>query len=625
MNPEQSSLKSLNRRQFVGTMGGATLTLLGGGHAFAGRQPSKNSYLVEAAHIAETGGWVLDTQFHNVLGFSYLLAHGLGRPVRNAKGEAKLPQAGKYHVWVHTRDWCPGDWEAPGRFRILVNGKPLDGEFGTEPGWNWQSGGTIEVTDPSAEIELQDLTGFDGRCSAVYFSLDPNDKPPAEKEALLRWRMEKLGISAEASETLEFDLVIVGGGITGCAAALAADSQGLKVALVHNRPVLGGNASAEIRVHTIGIPGPAEAIISRIDTGHWPNGADDAIEDDKKRTASMNAAKGVRQFLMHTMIEARMKGAKIESILACQTASGKITEFKAPVFVDCTGDGWLGVMAGAEMSYGRESKDEFDEGWEKHGDLWSPESPDNRVMGTSVLWEMAPTDERVTFPEVPWAMPVAKDHVSPGGGEWYWEYSDNDIHQVDDAEEIRDHMLRAIYGTYANNIRNPKMGNMALHFVAFNGGKRESRRLIGDHLFTGVDSRDSIPFPDTVAVEKRDIDIHYQRKLQGDPLDFLSKAIFQKPKDGIYYIPFRSLYSKNIENLMMAGRCFSCSHVGLGGPRVMKTCGQMGAATGYAATLCKKHRVPPRGVYQKHLAELKKLCGTDGDLKALVTGQGTAS
>ena len=114
--------------------------------------------------------------------------------------------------------------------------------------------------------------------------------------------------------------------------------------------------------------------------------------------------------------------------------------------------------------------------------------------------------------------------------------------------------------------------------------------------------------PDTVVEEKRELDTHFQRKEKGDKVDYLSKALFYKVH-GLYYIPFRCFYSKDISNLMMAGRCFSCSHIGLCGPRVMNTCGQMGIATGYAASLCKKHSATPREVGQQYIAELRQLIG----------------
>lgn len=606
-----TSTTPINRRSFISKMGMATASLMATHPIFAKAAKSLDdrSVLVETAHFKDTGGWVLDTQFQNILGFSYLLAHGLGKPVENAKTEINFPKAGKYHIWVLTKDWCPGSWDAPGQFQLKLGNKTLKPTFGTEAGWAWQSGGSVDVSTEQSKtsLELQDLTGFEGRCSAVYFSLDSKDTPPADLETLPQWRRQKMGLSLQPSQTYEFDLVVVGGGLSGCGAALAADTQGLKVALIHNRPVLGGNASKEIRVHTLGIVGNAGNIIDQIKTPKWPNGSAEAIDSDEHRMTNMNAS-GVDIFLNHTLISTKTKGNTILSVDALEEHTGKLVRYIAPVFVDASGDGWLGQMAGAEFTYGRESKDEYGEAWDKHGELWSPEKADNRVMGSSVLWNAAPTEKRVRFPKVPWANPVAKNY-SASAGEWQWEYTANELNQVDDAEKIRDHMFRAIYGSYANEIKKPQSANYELEWIAFNAGKRESRRLIGDHVFTGVDARDSVKFPDTVVIEKRSIDVHYQEALLGSPYDFKSEALFQKPKDGFYYIPFRSLYSKNVNNLMMAGRCFSCSHIGLGGPRVMNTCAQMGVATGYAAALCKEFTLTPREIGKQKLPELQSLCG----------------
>jgi hypothetical protein len=137
---------------------------------------------------------------------------------------------------------------------------------------------------------------------------------------------------------------------------------------------------------------------------------------------------------------------------------------------------------------------------------------------------------------------------------------------------------------------------------------------VGDYIYTFVDAKNMIEFPDAVAMEERDIDVHYQQNLK-DPSqpDFLSEALFYEVDH--YYIPYRSLYSKNIKNLLMAGRCFSCSHVGLGGPRVMHTTGQMGVAVGYAASLCKKYSTNPRGIYLNHIEELLGLVHNDGSIR----------
>lgn len=593
-------MKKTSLKTMAGTAGLLAFALSGAAHGFA-----EKGVLLEAAAFQDRGGWVLDTQFYQQMGGFYLLAHGMGTPVANASTEVELPHGGAWHLFVRTRNWCPGDWEAPGRFRVLLDGQPLEPVFGTEPGWAWQKGGAIDLAAGKHAVALQDLTGFEGRIDALFFSPVADPKLPLETGDVVAWKDRMAGRDTLDAREGAFDVVVVGGGIAGCGAALAADSQGLKVALIHDRPVLGGNASSEIRVHTLGIHGADTKILKGLDTKHWPNGSSEALADTAKRHRTLDAS-GVTQFLGWRACGVGMDGRRIASVSARQVESGEIKRFHAPVFIDCTGDGWIGYWAGADFRYGRESRNEFGEGWEKHGERWSPETPDNRVLGSSVLWNSHELDRPSDFPAVPWAQPVSRGHAAING-EWQWEYSDNELHQIDDAEAIRDHLFRAIYGSFSTAKQNPENARIALQWVAYNAGKRESRRLMGDYIYTMQDVVKRREFPDTVVEEMREIDVHYQTALDGNPQDFLSKALFRQTE--IYFIPFRSLYSRNIENLMMAGRCFSCSHVGLGGPRVMNTTGQMGIATGYAAALCKKYGATPRTVGAEHIAELRRLIG----------------
>ncbi|HEX2977099.1 MAG TPA: hypothetical protein VHO68_14280 [Bacteroidales bacterium] len=133
--------------------------------------------LVEAESLREKGGWLVDPQFEEQMGSPYILAHGLGNPVQNAKGEVTFPGQGTYHIWIRTRNWVPGNWEAPGRFKLVVNGKELKTVLGTREGWAWQYAGKISIKDTTVSIELKDLTGFDGRCDAIYFSTQKKSPP----------------------------------------------------------------------------------------------------------------------------------------------------------------------------------------------------------------------------------------------------------------------------------------------------------------------------------------------------------------------------------------------------------------------------------------------------------------
>lgn len=565
---------------------------------------SQADLLVEAERFLDKGGWVTDPQFIEQMGSTYLMAHGLGRPVKDANTEVRFKKKGSYHVWVRTRNWVPGKWDPPGRFQLSVNGEKLEPELGMGPEWDWEYVGQVKIKKGKNTVGLHDLTGFNGRCDAIYFNQEKT-APPRELVALTEWRSGKLDETTKPSKTKKYDLIITGGGLAGCAAAIAAAEKGLKVALIHDRPVLGGNASSEIRVHTLGIYGKFERILKLIDTEHYPNGSAEAKKDQIRRDENMKKYANIDIHLNWRAYGVGESNNTIEYVDARHTSTGERIRFKAPLFVDSTGDGWIGYWAGADFSYGRESVHKYGEAWDEWGELWSPEEADDFVMGSSVLWQTSKKEAEQAFPSVPWACEIADGHQAIAG-EWYWEFSRNDLHQINDGEEIRDHMLRAIFGSYSNARIDPENRKYRLDWVSYLLGKRESRRLVGDHIFTFKDVTDKVKFPDGVVQEIREIDVHFQQNLTNENKpDFLSKALFFKTD--MYYIPYRSLYSKNINNLFMAGRCFSCSHVGLGGPRVMRTTGQMGAAVGFAASLCKKYKVSPRAIYTDHLEEYMQL------------------
>jgi hypothetical protein len=559
---------------------------------------------IECESFENKGGWVVDPQFVEQVGSPYLMAHGMGVPVENASATLEFPSGGSYHVWARTTDWAPGNWDPPGQFNIIVGEKKLPKTMGLYKGWGWNYAGKVSVKGGPVVVELEDLTGFNGRCDALYIS-NKYRTPTNQQEYMQEMRNRLTGHSEEPQQNQEFDLVVVGGGIAGCAASIAAAEQGLKVALIHDRPVLGGNASSEIRVHTLGIYGHFERILKMLDTEHYPNGSPMAFADEKKRHAHMESYQNIHLFLNYRAYDAVTSDQAITSVDARHTASGEQIRFSAPYFIDCTGDGWIGYWAGAEFSYGREPASEYGESWEEYGELWSPEKEDQQVLGASVLWRTYDSDSVYEFPEVPWAMPVVEDY-SASKGTWNWELISDRWHQVDHAEQIRDHMLKAIYGSFFNEKNKPEKEYLKLEWVSYLLGKRESRRLVGDYIYTFNDMRESRRFPDGVVEEIREVDVHYpQKKLDKSKPDFLTDAMFHPVER--YYIPYRSLYSKNISNLFMAGRCFSCSHVGLGGPRVMRTTGQMGAAVGYASSICLQYNCTPRELYENHLDQYIEL------------------
>ena len=226
----------------------------------------RGGVLLEAEGFSQPGGWVVDQQSMDLMGSAFLLAHGMGEPVADAMTTLAFPQAGKYRLWVRTRDWA-APWKTadthpdmraegtPGIFQVIVNGKAVAETFGNEGvDWHWQDGGVVEVAGRTAQIALHDLTGFAGRCDALLFSPDAGTTPPPNDLATLApLRRTLLGLPEHPEEAGEFDFVVVGGGAAGCCAAVSAARLGCRVAFIHDRPVLGGNNSTEVRVGLSGL------------------------------------------------------------------------------------------------------------------------------------------------------------------------------------------------------------------------------------------------------------------------------------------------------------------------------------------------------------------------------------
>ena len=540
-------------------------------------------YVLAAAFVRK-GGWSLDTQFAEIVGAPYLLAHGLGVPVVDAQTDVTLPAAGRWRVWVRTRNWVPGVAEPPGQFRVLIDGRPLAQVFGIAPdAWGWVDGGEIEPASAQISVALRDLTGFDGRCAGVAFTR--GDQPPEAVAAPVEPAMPQYS----------FDLVVVGGGIAGTCAALAAARQGLKVALLHDRPMLGGNASQEVRVWC---GGEARHPLVREVRNLFMNREPGAALSDRARMRLVQDEPNVALYTGWRAcgVERTVDEDRIAAVTARQVETGATARFAAPLFVDATGDGWIGYWAGADYRMGREAADEF-------GESMAPAVSDGQTLGCSLMWTSMTANTAVPFGPLPWAEPAAQGVVATQG-EWNWEYGlDHDI--IAEGETIRDHLLRVIYGSFSLAKRDPQHARRVLDFVPYNLGKRESRRLLGDVILTENDVREQTPFPDAVATGTWSIDLHEH----AGGADFLTMS--RQPLFGRYWIPLRALYSRNIKNLLMAGRCFSATHVGHASPRVMNTTGQMGVAVGYAAALCRRHALEPQALAAdpSRVAELQACIG----------------
>ena len=600
--------------------------------------------LVEAESFADRGGWVVDQQFMDQMGSPFLLAHGLGVPVKDASASVTFPAPGRYRVFVRTRDWV-ATWKvpgAPGKFQLLVNGQALKTVFGTEgAAWHWQSGGTVEVPQAKASLALHDLTGFEGRCDAILFVADEAFTPPDAGPELKMFRRWAGNYPSEPEAGGQFDVVVVGGGMAGCCAAVSAARLGCKTALIHDRPVLGGNNSSEVRVGNSGkvhqepFPRLGDLVEEIGPIGYHEirearrnpddpknqkilayaaqcperekihNAGPAMIYEDGRKEAVVRGESQASLFLNLHVIRAEVREGRIAAVVARHIETGRDYRFTARWFVDCTGDGTLGYLAGAEWRMGREPKSMTNE--ER-----APDEADQLVMGTSVQWYTAEESKPSAFPDCPWALRFSEDSCQRTlKGDWDWE-TGMQLNQVDQFEQVRDHAFRATYGNWAflknHTSDKAKYANYRLDWVAYVGGKRESRRLMGDVILQQQDVVDARPYPDASVTTTWSIDLHFPapactKYFPGEEFRSVAKHTKIKP----YPIPYRCLYSRNISNLFMAGRNISVTHVALGTIRVQKTTGMMGEVVGMAASLCKKHDTDPRGVYAKHLGELVEL------------------
>lgn len=583
---------------------------------------SGHEYLLEAESFANKGGWAVDQQFMDVMGSPYLLAHGAGTPVADADTPVVLPDRGTYHIYVRTYNWTSPwhDGEGPGRFRIGVNGRRLPAELGAVgKNWMWQYAGKTVVKSPHIEVSLHDLTGFDGRCDAVYFSTKRNNDLPSDKEGMEALRRRLLPGYGEPHDQGAFDLVVAGGGVAGICAAVSAARLGLKVALVHDRPLLGGNNSSEVRVHLGGAielaPYPNLGNLIR-EFGHTKKGNAMPAENyaDDRKMAFVTGEKNISLYLCCRGVGVEMERNRITALLARDIRTGKLIRFHAPLFADCTGDANVGYMAGADYRVGREARSEY-------GERSAPQKADSQVMGASVQWFAEDGGMPVAFPEFAYGKVFDDKSVERVvKGEWTWETGMLQD-QVWEAERVRDHGLLVVYAnwSYLKNHAsdNGAFRNQALSWVAYVAGKRESRRLIGDIMLTQNDILGQVAYDDASVTTSWTIDLHYPdpentKFFPGNEF----KAVCRQEEIGLYPIPYRCLYSRNVANLFMAGRNVSVTHVALGTVRVMRTTAMMGEVVGMAAAVCRRNDVLPRTVYTSCLPELKLLmekgCGKQG-------------
>lgn len=404
------------------------------------------------------------------------------------------------------------------------------------------------------------------------------------------------------------DFCVVGGGLAGLCAAVSAARLGAQVALIQDRPVLGGNASSEIRMWVCGAHGKnnretgiLEEIKLRNRAGN-PLGSFsiwDAVLYEKARFEP-----NLTLLLNTSVCEADTAEGRIRSVTGWQLTTYTWHTIEASLFADCSGDSILAPLSGAEFKVGREAKDE-------HGESIAPEASDKRTMGMSCLIQPRETTVRQEFTPPEWAYRYDADGSLPdrdhnlAGTQNFWWLEVGGMHDsIHDTEDLRDELLKIAFGVWDHLKHRGDHGadNWALDWVGFLPGKRESRRYVGDHTLTQNDiEAEGRQFEDIVAYGGWTMDDHF-------PEGFYKKeaGTIWHPAPSPYGIPYRALYSKNIPNLLCAGRNISATHTALASTRVMGTCSVIGQAVGTAAAVAAKHGTNPRGVYERHLDELRQ-------------------
>lgn len=413
---------------------------------------------------------------------------------------------------------------------------------------------------------------------------------------------------------LTCDVFVAGGGLAGVCAAVSAARHGAKVILVQDRSRLGGNSSSEVKMHTVG----ADCSGGR---PGWREGGlieefrlDDAVNNPHRSFEywdlllydKMKCEPNITLILDSALFAAELKDGEIQRVMVRCDKTEHLYRIKSNIYLDCTGDCRLGLEAGAEMRTGREAKSEFNESL-------ALDQADNQTLGSSILFTARDFGKPIPFTPPKWARKVTKGQLmfrnvnSWEYGYWWIEWG-GQIDTIRDNERIRFELLSMVLGVWdyiKNSGDKPSSANWGMDWVGMIPGKRGSRRIVGDHVLTQGDlESESAKFDDAVSIGGWPMDDHPPSgfdRWEEKPTHMVRMA---EP----YSIPLRALYSRNIANLMMAGRNISATHVAFTSARVMATCAGIGQAAGTAAACCAQLGLTPRKLYQDktRLAELQQ-------------------
>ena len=571
---------------------------------------------VEAENFASYGGWILDTQFAHKMGSGYLLAPGVGIPVSNAITTVDVAAGGKYRLWVRCKDWVPE--HHPGRFALEIGGKRVASQFGAsgKDGWIWEDGGTVELESGECKIALVDLSGYYARCDAIVLTRDLRWKPEADADRLADQRAKMSGTPEGIADGGTYDVVVVGGGAGGVPAAIAAARGGAKVAIVQDRPVYGGNISSELGVLLNG---------ASVHKGYREGGIIEEAALDKAKEAKggelsfsrvfarmIAAEKNITESLNERVYAVEQDANRaITAVLCRNQLTGTRKRIRGKLFVDATGDGWVGYFAGAKFMFGREGVKDYDE-------TCAPEVPDLTTMSGCLLggygkpkWEKLDREEGYETPVWAKILPDGFYRKAKDLNFKWWLEHPGDIDDCKDPEFARDTLLRIFFdywGWMKNKCPNEEVRKLAachrLVSLPYMNGRREGMRLKGDHVYTEHDALKATLFEDRIGHTGWSLDTHNPKGVmdaKGSGF-WIRHPRLPQPAS----IPYRILYSENIPNMFMAGRNVSCTHVALGTLRVAATCAVMGQAVGTAAAGCIRTGLTPREYGRKHIKELQR-------------------
>jgi hypothetical protein len=429
-------------------------------------------------------------------------------------------------------------------------------------------------------------------------------------------------------EVVTSDITVVGGGLAGVCAAIAAARLGRRVALVTNRPVLGGNSSSEVRVWVCGATSHGVHHFAReggvmgelLVENQYRNPEGNPYYWDLVVLDAVRAEPNITLFLNTDVREVAAGGPgdarRIDSVTGWMMGSERLIRFDSPLYLDCTGDGLVGHLAEARYRIGREARSEY-------GEPWAPETADDITLGSTLLFYTKDTGEPTQYVPPSFAKditttPIPEHRIIRAGDNgcaYWWIEWGGELDTVHDNDRIRDELWSVIYGIwdYIKNHGNFDADTMSLEWVGALPGKREYRRFVGDHTLTQHDIIDQVEFDDRVAFGGWSIDLHPPGGMYATEAG--SKHLYST---GVYHVPYRSLYSVNCTNMLMAGRDISASHVAFGSTRVMATCGTLGEAAGTAAALCVQRGLDPRELSERHSGDLvQTLLRQDGSIVGL--------